>query len=90
MIYDEERPVVFDEDNPEWTDEDFARARPAHEVLPPEVIAAFGKGRVGRPVGTTKDQVSLRIDRDVIARFRAGGPGWQSRMNAALRAAVGL
>lgn len=90
MIYDEQRPVVFDEDNPEWTEEDFARARPAHEVLPPEVIAAFGKGRVGRPVGTTKDQVSLRIDRDVIARFRAGGPGWQSRMNAALRAAVGL
>ncbi len=90
MIYDEQRPVVFDEDNPEWTEEDFARARPAHEVLLPEVIAAFGKGRVGRPVGTTKDQVSLRIDRDVIARFRAGGPGWQSRMNAALRAAVGL
>lgn len=90
MIYDEPRPVVFDEDNPEWTEEDFARARPAHEVLPPEVIAAFGKGRVGRPVGTTKDQVSLRIDRDVLERFRAGGPGWQSRMNAALRAAAGL
>lgn len=46
--------------------------------------------RLGRPTGTTKDQVSLRIDRDVLERFRAGGPGWQSRMNAALRAAAGL
>lgn len=83
-------PVVFDDDNPEWTEEDFARARPAHEVLPPEVVAALTRKAGGRPAGTTKDQVSLRIDRDVIAGFRAGGPGWQSRMNAALRAAVGL
>lgn len=33
-------PVTFDDDNPEWTDEDVARARPAAE-LPPEVLAAF-------------------------------------------------
>ena len=35
----------------------------------------------------TKQQVTLRLDQDVIARFRATGPGWQSRINAALRAA---
>ena len=55
-----------------------------------ERALADRRQRVGRPVGTTKDQVSLRIDRDVLERFRAGGPGWQSRMNAALRAAAGL
>ena len=35
----------------------------------------------------TKQQVTLRLDQDVLARFRATGPGWQSRINAALRAA---
>ena len=43
------------------------------------------------PVGDTpKQQVSLRLDRDVIAHFRAQGAGWQTRLNAALRAAAGL
>jgi uncharacterized protein (DUF4415 family) len=80
-------PEGYD-DNPEWTAEDFARARPAAEVLPAEVIAAFGKPKGGRPRGSTKEQVSLRIDRDVLERFRASGAGWQSRMNDALRRAA--
>ena len=46
--------------------------------------------RRGRPPGSTKTQVSLRLDQDVLAAFRAGGPGWQSRMNAALRKAAGV
>ena len=37
-----------------------------------------------------KRQVTLRLDPDVIERFRADGPGWQGRMNAALRKAAGL
>lgn len=88
----EKPPVVFDDENPEWTEEDFARARPAAEVLPPQVLAAFTKPR-GRPKGSTtsnKEQVTLRIDRDVLERFRAGGEGWQTRVNEALRAAVRL
>lgn len=41
----------------------------------------------GRPAGSgRKDAVSLRVDRDVLARFRATGRGWQTRMNEALRA----
>jgi uncharacterized protein (DUF4415 family) len=79
---------VFDDDNPEWTDEDFARARPAADVLPPEVLAAFGKGRVGRPRGSDKEQVTLRLDKDVLDRFRAGGKGWQTRINEALRSSM--
>jgi uncharacterized protein (DUF4415 family) len=48
--------------------------------------------RPGRPpLGVVaKRQVTLRIDPDVIDRFRAGGPGWQGRINAVLRKAVGL
>lgn len=41
----------------------------------------------GRPIGSNKEQVALRIDKDVLARFRATGPGWQTRINAILRAA---
>jgi uncharacterized protein (DUF4415 family) len=87
------QPVVFDDDNPEWTEADFARARPITDF--PELAAAFpngGKPR-GRPKGSTrsdKSLVSLRIDNDVLERFRATGPGWQSRVNAALRKAVGV
>lgn len=39
----------------------------------------------GRPTGSDKESTTIRFDRDVLAAFRAGGPGWQSRMNAALR-----
>jgi uncharacterized protein (DUF4415 family) len=36
-----------------------------------------------------KEQVTLRIDQDVLEFFRAGGPGWQDRINEALRKAAG-
>lgn len=81
-----------DTDNPEWTEEDFARARPAADVLPREVLALFGKGKRGRPIGTTKADakrsLTLRLDPDVIEGWRGTGPGWQRRMNDALRAAL--
>lgn len=34
-----------------------------------------------------KQQITLRLDRDVVAKYRATGPGWQARINAALKAA---
>ena len=37
-----------------------------------------------------RELVSLRIDRDVLDRFQSDGPGWQERINAALRKAAGL
>lgn len=80
-----------DDDLPEWTDDQLDRAefavdgkvvRPANGTLT----------RAGRPtLGTAaKRQLTLRLDPDVIERFREGGPGWQGRMNEALRKAVGL
>ena len=72
---------VDPDDAPEWTDEMFDRA----ELRIGDTVI-----RRGRPPGSTKTQVSLRLDQDVIAAFRAQGPGWQSRMNEALRKAAGV
>lgn len=48
-------------------------------------IETYRKQR-GRPAGSgNKEQVAIRFDNDVLAAFRAAGPGWQTRMNAALR-----
>ncbi len=83
----ETKPVVVDDDNPEWTAEDLARARPASEVLPPEVIAAFGRmrGRPAKPDAIRKRNVSLRLSPDVLDALRASGPGWQTRAEQMLR-----
>ncbi len=37
-----------------------------------------------------RELVSLHIDQDVLAHFQEGGPGWQDRVNQALRKAAGL
>jgi uncharacterized protein (DUF4415 family) len=77
-----------DPDNPEWTEADFAAAK-GPEALPPALLAAFPntKSRGGRPAGSDKQSVSIRLDKDVVEKFKAGGPGWQTRINAALRRA---
>jgi uncharacterized protein (DUF4415 family) len=81
-------PDLTDPNNPEWTEADFARAKPAAEVLPPEVMAAFKK-KAGRPrAEVAKVPVSLRLDPDILAAFKATGAGWQTRINDALRAVV--
>jgi uncharacterized protein (DUF4415 family) len=81
----DEKPVVFDDDNPEWTAEDFARSRPIGDF--PKFSAAFPKSKGGRPPGSSKQAVSLRLDRDVIQKFKATGSGWQSRINDVLKRA---
>lgn len=47
-------------------------------------VEAYRRQR-GRPSGSDKESTTIRFDRDVLAAFRAGGPGWQTRMNEALR-----
>jgi uncharacterized protein (DUF4415 family) len=82
---------IWDEvsDNPEWTEDDFRLARPFREVFP-ELAAEIERSR-GRPVADNpKKQVTLRLDADVLARYKETGKGWQSRMNADLRKAMGL
>lgn len=87
----EEWSQAWDEvsDNPEWTEEDFKLARPFREVFP-ELAASIVRNR-GRPAADNpKKQVTLRLDADVIDKYRASGRGWQSRINEDLRKAAGL
>jgi uncharacterized protein (DUF4415 family) len=75
---------VPDEENPEWTAEDFAAAKPFAAVFPDlaaKEVARRGRGPQKRP---TKQMVSLRLDVAVLEQWRATGKGWQGRMNATL------
>lgn len=86
------RAAESDPDNPPWTDEDFARARPVTEF--PEIADILRRhGKLGRPpkaAAERKQRVTLYLDRDVVETLKEGGKGWQSRANAALRKALGL
>lgn len=62
--------IVIDNDAPAWTPEMFARA----------IV------KTGLASPPSKTLLSLRIDSDVVEWFRGQGPGYQSRMNALLRA----
>ena len=81
-------PELIDEENPEWTEEDFARARPASEVLPEifgeEIAKEMLKPRGRPPLEKPKERINIRLSHDVVDHFRAGGPGWQSRIDSVL------
>ena len=81
-----QRGIADDPDNPELTDEEWARMRPARETHP-EIVAEYLRTR-GKQKRPTKVLVSLRLERDVVDRLRASGRGWQSRANEMLRKAV--
>ena len=78
--------IASDPDNPEATEEELLKARPFAEVFP-EFAESIRRSR-GRPiVEARKQQVSLRLDPDVIAKFKATGRGWQARVNEILKQA---
>ena len=62
---------VVDRNNPPWSE----------ELLGPPVLRR-GRGPQKAP---TKVLTTIRLDADVVAFFRAQGPGYQSRINSALR-----
>jgi len=76
---------VDPDDAPEWSDAMFSRAELAEsgEVLRPAAWTVRGRGRPR--VEAPKRQVSVRLDQDVLAGLKSTGPGWQNRMNEALR-----
>ena len=80
---------VFDKDNPEWTKKDFDKARPPQDILPAEVLAAFPKTR-GAQKAEKKIPVSIRLSPDVVEHFKSTGPGWQGRIDEALKKVAGL
>lgn len=78
-------PELIDDDNPEWTEEDFKNAVP-FSALPESLQTTLRglKGR-GKQQSPTKVSTTVRFDREVLDAFRATGRGWQARMNDALK-----
>ena len=87
------RTPLIDDDGEvrELTAEDLRRFHPAAEVLPPGLYAGLldmnrQANLPGRPRNDApKVFTGIRLDADVLAAFKAGGKGWQTRLNAALR-----
>ncbi len=79
-----------DDDDVVWTEEMFRAAavyKGAKLIRP----ASGTLKSIGRPASENpKKQVTLRLDPDVVERFSATGKGWQSRINAELRKALGI
>jgi uncharacterized protein (DUF4415 family) len=78
-----------DEENPEWTREDFRRAQPAldiiGEVFGAEAAETLRRGRGRPPKEDRKVNQTLRLDVDVLEADRSAGKGWQTLINDVLR-----
>ncbi|MEO5598969.1 MAG: BrnA antitoxin family protein [Novosphingobium sp.] len=81
---------VDPDDAPEWTEDHFRHAQLSVDgKVVREAVGTWT--RPGRPISENpKKQVTLRLDPEVLEKFRATGKGWQSRINAELRKALGL
>jgi uncharacterized protein (DUF4415 family) len=66
----------------------FDRAEAAFKAVTSKPAEAPAPRAITPPAG--KEMVTLRLDRAVLEHFQDDGPGWQDRINAALRAAAGL
>nr|WP_295463703.1 BrnA antitoxin family protein [Mesorhizobium sp.] len=81
-----QRMIASDPDAPEATNEQMAKAKPFAEAFP--ALAESIRRSRGRPrADNPRQQISIRLDPDVIEKFKATGPGWQGRMNEILKAA---
>jgi uncharacterized protein (DUF4415 family) len=79
--------IAADPDNPEWSTQDFRRAKLFPKAFPSLAKSRRLRGPQKRP---KKVAVSLRLTREVVERFKAGGSDWQTRMDEALKKAAGL
>ena len=78
--------IATDPDTSELDDEWFERSRPAAEIDPE--LVAYSRRTRGKQRSSVKERVTIRLDTDLTAHFRAGGRGWQTRLNETLRRAV--
>jgi uncharacterized protein (DUF4415 family) len=81
-----QKMIASDPDNPELTDEQLKRGRPFSKALPGlyrSIQRSRGRPRVEKP----KEAVTLRLDPDVLARFKAAGKDWRTKMVEALEKA---
>ncbi|KPH62332.1 BrnA antitoxin family protein [Novosphingobium sp. ST904] len=72
-------------DNPEWTEADIAKAVPFAEAFPHLAKTMRARGAQKAP---TKVSTTIRLSPEVVDFFKKGGPGWQSRIDDALREIV--
>lgn len=84
------KPEQIDHENPEASDEWFAKVRPAKDVLAElvgqEAAQTMLKPKRGRPaLESPKEHVNIRLDADILGAFKGTGAGWQTRVNNALR-----
>lgn len=82
---------IDDDENPEWTAEDFARAKPIDQIPELAGLAEYLRngGTIALPEKYRKS-VTVLLDDEVIEHFNVGEDGWMERVNAALRKAAGL
>jgi len=78
------KPELNDEDNPERTEEDFARAIP-FTSLPESLQAKLARRPRGPQKAPVKERITIRLSPEVLEPFRATGDGWQARLDAALK-----
>ncbi|MBI1388145.1 MAG: antitoxin [bacterium] len=87
-----QRGIEKDVENPEWTDEDFSRARPAreslHEYVGEENANAHLNQRGRPPKLHPKERITIRLDADLLEWLKNQGPGYQSKINSILRDAM--
>lgn len=84
------RPVPLDADDaPELTPELMAQMRPLKDAAPHiyEALRA-AKRRRGPQKHPTKEMLAIRVDREALAKYRATGRGWQTRLAATIERAA--
>lgn len=81
-------PEMISKDNPEWTDEMFKaslRMRDLPDALQKKLRRPGERGPQRSP---KKVQTAIRYDASILEHFKAAGPGWQTRINNALKKAI--
>jgi uncharacterized protein (DUF4415 family) len=76
-------PELIDDDNPEWTEEDFRQAIP-FSALPESLQAKLRRVR-GAGKKPAKVQTAIRFDQDVLSALKSTGRGWQTKVNDVMR-----
>lgn len=80
---------VDPDDAPPWTDDVWARAEIRHgDRVIRAATGTLTRPRGRPPIAAPKEKLTMRLDADIVRHFRDSGPGWQSRINDALKEIV--
>jgi uncharacterized protein (DUF4415 family) len=84
--------VLDNDDVPELDESWFNRSRPAADVLP-DILGKNAAaellnrkpGQRGEQISPKKERITIRLQSDILEFFRSTGPGWQTRIDTALK-----